>query len=438
MSTYIPEHLAHIDANTWPAVVQVTAPGWWINLRTRAAEQKFAAACAKAGIELSSEEPDLVVKHEELFVRLAESGWLGLAESYMAGEWETTDLSRTLRLLLESGFTPAPRRTSGGARAELRGDGRELPADLVQLYTEDGVTTLGGLFASGVPTTVRTSMKSHVPGAGRGHEPETHFVDVTHVSAPVDVQRADLLGAQRRAIASLLDAALVDEGADVLEFPSSGGAIALSASARGATVDALTSDEGHRIALDEFITLNGATHYVHPYTLKTPIPTREDWRGRYDCILSAEKLEHMGKHGAVTYLKALDRMLTMGGFIGMQTVVATPRFGPNANAALSVLRGYVWPALRFATAEEIHQLVDRETGLRVIAEKHFASHYQESLRFQRELFESHEREAAAAGYDVVFRRMWTYQLALLEALFELECLDAVQLTLTSRNRSGRR
>ncbi|QGU01960.1 cyclopropane fatty acyl phospholipid synthase [Corynebacterium kalinowskii] len=438
MATYIPQHLENVDAQSWPALVSVTEPGRIVNFRTRQAERRFAVACDKAGIALGGESPDVEVVQEELFVRLAESGWLGLAESYMAGEWTATDLTGTLTKLLGADFQPQGRRSGTSVRSASRGDGHELPADLVQLCSVDGVSMFGGLFASGVPTTVRTSTKSFVSGAGRGSEPATHFVDVTTLSAPIGVERADFDAAQQRAAESLLDAALVDQGADVLEFPSSGGTIALLASARGATVDVLTADPDHQIAVEEFITLNGATDYVHPYTLKAPFPTREEWRGRYDCIISTEKLEYLGKQGAISYLKSLDRMLTIGGFIGLQTVVATDSFGPTSRQALSVLRSYVWPALRFSTITGLHTLVDKESGLRIIAEKHFGDHYLESLRIQRELFESHLREAAAAGYDPVFRRMWIYHFALLEALFRLGHLEAVQLTLTTRNRSGRR
>ena len=48
------------------------------------------------------------------------------------------------------------------------------------------------------------------------------------------------------------------------------------------------------------------------------------------------------------------------------------------------------------------------------------------------------REAAAAGFDPVFRRLWTFQFALREALMTLGMIDAVQFGLAHRNRGGRR
>lgn len=437
MGSYTPEHLAHVDPEVWPALVTLPEPGPLIDWRARRAERRFSAACSAAGLQLDDATPDLVVVHDELFVRLAESGWLGLAEGYLAGEWTAPNLTEVLTKLLETGYQPQGK-TISPTRAASKGDGRELPADLVQLFSEDGVSAFGALFASGIPTTERQSRRSFVPGAGRGSEPAAHFVDVTGVSAPIDVERADFLPGQQRAVQQLLDSAQVLEGADVLEYPSSGGALALAASARGATVDVLTADPEHQVALEEYVTLGGAADYVHPYTLAAPFPSRDDWRGRYDCILSMEKLEHMGSQGRVSYFKALDRMLTVGGFIGMQTVVATERFGTVSKQALAILRSYIWPALRYSELEDIHKIVDKETGLRIVAERTFGQHYQESLAIQRLIFEGNHREAAATGYDAVFRRLWIFHFALLEALFKLGCLEAVQLTLTSRNRAGRR
>ena len=56
--------------------------------------------------------PDLTIDHEELFSRLATTGWLGLAESYMAGEWRTEKLSDVLVALLSVGYRPRGRLSS--------------------------------------------------------------------------------------------------------------------------------------------------------------------------------------------------------------------------------------------------------------------------------------------------------------------------------------
>ncbi|MEZ2189219.1 class I SAM-dependent methyltransferase [Corynebacterium sp. CCM 9204] len=433
---YTPAHLAHVNADRWPGVA-IMPDNRLLRYRARAAESRFAAACDMAGISLDPDSPggaDLTVEHEELFLRLADSGWLGLAEGYMAGEWRSRDLVSSLAGLLESGFAPRGRLRSGAPVSLKIGGyaGGELPSDLVRLFSGDGMSAFGARFASGVPTTVRTSVPSFVRGAGRGSEPSGHFVDITTLAPPVAVERADLGAAQQRAAESLLDAARVRKGTDLVEFPCGGGTVALAAARRGATVDCLTADPGLAESVLLLLDEDPDGGRVHVAVTKNPIPTRLDWGGRYDSLVSVEKLEVLGATERTHYLHSLERMLTPGGYAALQSVVATEKMGRTGRDALSVGRAYIWPSLDHVMVEEIHREIDRMTRLRIVAEAHFGSHYETTLRLQREVFAANERNAAAAGFDVVFRRLWDYQLALMEAMFRLGWLDAVQVTVTGR------
>ncbi|MCX7539858.1 class I SAM-dependent methyltransferase [Corynebacterium antarcticum] len=433
---YTPAHLVHVDASRWPGVA-IVPDNRILRYRAAAAESRFAEACANAGIVLDPEAPggsDLTVENEELFLRLADSGWLGLAEGYMAGEWRSRDLVASLVGLLDCGFAPRGRFRSGSPRGVTAGGyvGGELPGDLVRNFSGDGMSAFGARFSSGVPTTVRTSVLSFVRGAGRGSEPSSHFVDITTLAPPVAVERADLGQAQQRAAEALLDAARVRRGTDLVEFPCGGGTVALAAARRGATVDCLTADPDLAGTVRELLDRDADGGRVHVTVTENPIPTRLEWMGTYDALVSVEKLEVLGASGRSTYLRALEQMLVPGGYAALQSVVATDGMRRAGRDALAVARAYIWPALEHITMEDLHRAVDRTTELRIVAEVHFAPHYESTLRLQRELFRANERRAAADGFDVVFRRLWDYQLALMEAMFRLGWLDAVQVTATSR------
>ncbi|WP_041631800.1 class I SAM-dependent methyltransferase [Corynebacterium maris] len=420
------DHLLAIDADQWPGVAQPPSA----RLRARVAEAYFARTVDKAGLDLL-DDPDLVIDHEELFDRVAVSGWLGLAESYMAGEWHTRDsdaLVDVLQALISAGYRPRVRQVPVG-----RKEG-ELPSELIRQFSGDGMSAFGAVYASGVPTTVRESVPSYVPGAGRGSEPAKHFVDVTTVAEPTSVERADLGDGQRRAVEKLLDAAQVTRGTHVLEYPSSGGEVAIAAAQRRAAVDVLTGDPKLASALEERMLLAGVDEAVHTELVDDP----RAWRGRYDAIIGVETLETLGGRQRDAYVRGLDRLLAIGGRAALQTVVATEEMTAAGAAAPQALRAYVWPGLNFATVAELHKLFDRRTGLRITAQVHSNTHYLETLRAQRSLFEGHLREAAAEGFDQVFRRLWVFQFAVREALFNLGMLDAVQLTLRHRNRGGHR
>lgn len=428
-------HLETIDAEAWPGVAAVPE-GRLTDLRARVAESTFARACEDARLVLDpNSDPHLIVDHEELFPRLAVSGWLGLAESYLAGEWRSERLVEVLTALLQVNYRPRPGRVKEPVGFY---EGGELPAELIRLCSGDGTSAFGGVFATGVPTTVRSAVPSHVPGAGRGREPRTHFVDVTTYSPPVAAERADLGDAQTRTIDMLLDAAGVTAGTHLLEYPSAGGALAVRAARRHATVDTLTADPAQAAAVGEHLTLSGAQDSVHTEVIDKPVPTPRDWRGRYDAIIAVEKLEVLDEGDRPRFLHSLDRMLGIGGRVCMQTLVATDAMTPQATAALSALRAYIWPGLDYPTVDEVHHLTDRSSELRIIAQTHVGSHYLTSIQMQSSFFAGHTREAAADGFDLAYRRLWSYQYALREALFRLGMLDAVQFTLTHRNRRGRR
>ncbi|MCS4489365.1 class I SAM-dependent methyltransferase [Corynebacterium sp. ES2794-CONJ1] len=405
--------------------------------RARRSEAEFAAACQKAEIALTGDRPDIVVAREELFYRIAHAGWLGFAEGFMAGEWSAPDLPAVLQKLIEIEYRPRHfRQIVGGIY-----DGSEIPAALYKHFSGDGMSPHGTLFSSGVPTTQRINVKSYAPGARRGRESAAHFVDLTEVSPPAHVERADLADAQWRALHELLRSAHVGTGTHILDFPASGPAMALAAAHVKATVDIVSSDMEYvryirRILnCEDLAELSQAVRVEHIDGL---FPSPKTWSRNYDAIVSVEKLEHMGGGAKKAYMKFIDDVIAPGGYIAMQTVVATERRSKASEESLAVLRAYVSPALDYLRTEDIHRLVDTHTHCRIISQTHSGSHYVEGLKMQREIFEGKLREAAADGFDITYRRLWIFQLALREALMRYGALDAAQLVLTTRRGSRRR
>ena len=422
-------HLETIDAQAWPHLAQLPELRF-SSLRRSRAEAEFAKACQSAGLVLDGNDPDLTVEVDTLFQRIAAGGWLGLAEGYMAGEWSTPDSDRLVKVLtrlLGSGYAP---RTPGVG--EGVDGGGELPHDLVRLYAGDGVSHQGGIYSTGVPTTIRDSVPSFAGGA------KTHFVDVTTLSAPTAVDREDLASAQQRSADWLVDAARVGAGSHLLVYPASGVQAAVRAAARRSVVDVLTADPEAQSAVADFLVLEGAADNVDVQFIDATVPGPKQWRGRYDAVISVEKYEHLGPAQRRQFLASLDRLLAPSGRAVVQSTVTTPTCTSAARDALAVLQAYVWPALNYPSAADINKACDKGSSLRVIAQAHAGTHYLESLRQQRSFFSGRLREAAAAGFDPVYRKLWTYQFSLREALFALGMLDSVHFTLVHRNRGGRR
>lgn len=435
--THTPAHLRAIDPDVWPSVVSVPT-GTRVRLRARAAEAGFARACADASITVGLDDAsDIIVDHEELFTRIATGGWIGLAESYMAGEWRT-DTSAALvdvvTRLMRTGYNPKT------APVELDGSFRSggIPPELVARFAGDDMSAFAGHFATGVSTTQRVKMRSHAPRAGKGNEPAAYFMSVTDIEAPLETQKPDLADAQSNTVAMLLDAAAVRPGTHLLEVPCSGGAIAIEAAKRRATVDAIALDGATADAVSERLTLAGVDDAVRLGVMEAPERTLARRAGRYDAVVSAEHLETVTVADRVRYFQVFDQMLVPGGRAAVQMVVGTEALKGPAASAVESLRAFIWPALNYETIETIVKQSDQKTGLRVQAITHAPSHLQLSLNHQRQTFDSHAREAAAVGFDAVYRRLWLWQFAVREALARLGAIDLVQITLGHRNRRGLR
>ena len=430
----IPMHLRTVDADQWPNIVALPSVRL-LGLRARHAEAQFAATCAKAGLELDPDSsPDLTVDHAELFDRIAANGWIGLAEGYMAGEWRTEtpeDLVKVLGALLRVEYNPKTKLASHG-----RYSGGEVPPELVARFSGDGMSAFAGHFATGVPTMERVSVKSHSPGAGRGREPKNYFVSETNFSAPLETEKLDLADAQARSVDMLLDAAAVRPGTHLAELPSSGGAVAIAAAARRATVDSVITDPGMLRAVRERLTLGGAEDAVHLNVVEGLLRGMERRKARYDAVVSAEHLETMPTDLQARYFALIDDLLARSGRAALQTVVSTGKMTPPAESALESLRAYIWPTLNYRTVDELRKSVDTRSGLRIIAQTHAPDHLELSLRHERTVFQSQLREAAADGFDAVYRRLWMWQLALREAMAHAGMLDVVQVTLIHRHRHG--
>ncbi len=416
----VESHLNSINADRWPALLEIPK-GLATAVKARRIEARLARICRQAGIQLQpADAAKMRIDHGAFFTRTARFGWLGFAESYMAQEWESGDLTTLIERLLSEGFDPG----KGISTHFGPYDGGALPPDLVKLISHDGVSTFGGIFAS-----AETTSRHIVETQGRRRP-----LHVTHLESPTVVERTDLLPAQRRAVNLLLDAAQVGRNTYVLEYPSSGGLVAYSAARRGAIVDCLTPDERHAMITQEFLTLAGVTSEVHVEMMQSVVPSHRSWLANYDAIVCVEQYEKLSEEDRQIFLKSMSRCLLPGHCMAIQTLVETPAMTPSARRSLDVVRAYLWPQLRYPSETEIRTAIEHTGCLSVSAERFFGEHYAQTLSLQTQKFSSLEREAAAEGFDSQFRRLWTFYQALIAALLRLGYLEAVQFTVTSQRR----
>ncbi|AZA09300.1 class I SAM-dependent methyltransferase [Corynebacterium pseudopelargi] len=417
--------MSTVDPLRWPAIANVPTQGR-TRRRARKAESEFAYACEQADLSLEGPEADLTVLEDALFLRIADAGWLGLAESYMAGEWLSSNLPHVLQRLLETGYAP-----KSSARPKGLFDARATPVDLLRLSAGEGLFGYASVFSSGVPTTERVTLTP--PGRGKMKHAQPLSVEVTTLSDPTIVERLDQADAQARALSTLLDFADVGTGTYLADLPAQTPAAALAAIARNATVDVMSCDDELLAELEAVAAQ--AQGAIEVCALPGPLPEPGRLRRRFDAVVNVDGVEAMDPGALKTWLHACEELLVPGGRVALQTLVGTEELKP-LDSALDVLRAYLAPGWHGHSMESLLHAMNARPGLRPQEALVFGGHYVEGLRLQRERFEAHAREAAALGFDAVYRRLWIFQLALKEALLRAGLLDAVVLSATLQPRRG--
>ena len=404
--------VAAVDSDRWPDVARVPR-GW---LSPTIADRLFRRAAARLPVRVVYPDgtvvgaadptlPTMVVHRPGAMVRrVGRYGLIGFGESYMAGDWTSSDLAGVLsefaKRLAElippalQRFRPLAAvrhpRSQHNSRAQARrniAEHYDLSNDLFAEFLDETMTYSSALFD-------------------------------TMPASP-----ADLLDAQRRKINRLLDTARVGPRSRVLEIGTGWGELSLRAAARGAHVHSITlSAEQQRLA----------RHRVAAAGLSDRVDIElcdyRDVYGRYDAVLSVEMIEAVGYRFWPTYFQTLDRLVMPGGRVAIQAITMPHARMLATRNTYTWIQKYIFPGGMLPSTEAILGITERHTRLRTVDMFSLRRHYAETLRLWRERFVERRDAVAALGFDKVFQRMWQLYLAYSEAGFSSGYLDVYQWT----------
>ncbi|HTI77109.1 MAG TPA: class I SAM-dependent methyltransferase [Mycobacterium sp.] len=401
-----------IDSELWPDVARVPRSG----LSAVIADRLFRRAAARLpvrvvypdGTVIGAADPTLptmvVHRPDAMVCRVARYGLIGFGESYMAGDWTSSDLAGVLtefakRLTelipptlqrLRALAVVRPPRSQHNSRAQARRNVAEhydLSNDLFAEFLDKTMTYSSALFDT-------------LPASG-----------------------ADLPAAQGRKIDRLLDAARVGPGSRVLEIGTGWGELCLRAAARGAQVHSVTLSAEQQHLARRRVEEAGLSDRVD-----IELCDYRDVVGRYDAVLSVEMVEAVGYRFWPTYFQTLDRLVTPGGRVAIQAITMPHDRMIATRNTYTWIQKYIFPGGMLPSTEAIMAITERQTRLRTVDMYSLRPHYAETLRLWRERFVERRDAVAALGFDEVFHRMWELYLAYSEAGFASGYLDVYQWT----------
>ncbi|HEY1843216.1 MAG TPA: class I SAM-dependent methyltransferase [Mycobacterium sp.] len=350
--------------------------------------------------------PALIINEpDRLARRMGRHGLVGFGESYMASEWESTDLVAVLTILA----TPLPKMVPVGLR--------RLKAIAVAAQPRSPRPSREQL---------RRDVAAHYDGLSGDLFVE--FLDETMTYSSALFQRlpacwGDLADAQRHKIDRLLDAAGVGPGTSLLEFGTGWGELGMRAAARGARVRSVSPSERQAWLGRQRVSAAGQSDRV-----RIDVCDHRDIDGCYDAVIAVEMIEAVDHRWWPDFLRTLGRLVKPGGPVVIQAATVPHAQMLATRNSQTWTQKYIFPGAQIPSAKALLEIIQQQTRLRPVDMLSLGEHYAETLRLWRDRFMQRRKTLEHIGFDEIFARMWELYLANREAGFRSGNLNVYQWT----------
>ena len=331
------------------------------------------------------------------------SGDIGFAESYIAGDWTTPDLTALLKLFITN-----------------RDD---VEAVVYGSWWGSLLYRVRHLLNRNSRQGSKKNIHAHYD---LGNEFYRLWLDPTmnYSSAWFEGDRSrDMVAAQQAKVQRALRECGVLPGQRVLEIGCGWGALAECAAREfGAQVTGVTlSNEQLAWARKRLADagLAGKLRY-------------QDYRdiddGPYDAVASIEMFEAVGREYWPGFFATLKRQLKPGGKACIQSITIRDDLFERYVKSTDFIQQYIFPG-GLLPSPAAFRAAAAEAGLAIVNELDFGLDYAETLRRWRERFVGEEVRVRRLGFDTRFMRIWEFYLAYCEAAFATGNTSVMQFTL---------
>ena len=388
----------------------VSAP-WWARPLVAVAQRLEAGSLALtfpdgATLNLAGRRPgpsaDMTIVRPRAVRRLVLEGDIGLAEGYRDGDWDSRDLVALIELaaLNDSAVRPA---STGLAPWRL------WHRALHRLHANSRAGS-------------RRNIMAHYD---LGNDFYAKWLDetMTYSSALFTPHARSLPDAQQAKYERLMDTLGLSADDTVLEIGCGWDGFAEAAARRGAQVTGLTISPAQLAFARERLSRAGLGSRADL--------RQQDYRdvgGTFDRVASIEMFEAVGKEHWPRFFATVYDRLKPGGIAAIQVItIAEDRFSRYRREADFIQRlifpGGMLPSERaFVNGAEA-------AGFTVDDVFRFGGDYARTLNHWARAFRNAEPTLASMGFDVGFRRLWTFYLAYCEAGFRAGSIDTIQVRL---------
>jgi cyclopropane-fatty-acyl-phospholipid synthase len=332
------------------------------------------------------------------------SGDIGFAESYIAGDWSTSNLTALLSLLVANR--------------------REVEDVIYGSWLGRLAYRVKHLLNRNSKANSRKNIHAHYD---LGNPFYTLWLDETmnYSSAWFETADQSIESAQHAKVRRALRLAHVQPGDRVLEIGCGWGALA-----EKATTEFDASVVGVTLSTEQLA-------YAQQRMEKIGRGDRADLRlqdyrdiddAPFDAICSIEMVEAVGREYWPTYFQTVSRLLKPGGRACIQSIVIDDAHFERYIKGTDFIQQYIFPGGCLPCPREFRAQA-AQAGLEVVDEFAFGQDYARTLGIWRERFLHEQEQVLQLGFDQRFLRIWEFYLAYCEAAFEQNNIDVVQYTL---------
>jgi len=339
----------------------------------------------------------------DFFQRVALSGSLGFAESYMLGEWTCDSLTNLIRIFClnlhvsdaaDSGlvrFVKSIARRWHARHANSRANSLrnihahyDLGNSFYSLFLDETMTYSCGIFS-----TPDTSLR------------EAQIEKIDRLCRKLRLQPDDHL----------------------VEIGTGWGALAIHAARKfGCRVTTTTISQEQFVFAKQRVEEAGLGDRV---TL-----LQKDYRdldGKFDKLVSCEMIEAVGHEYFDTFFDRCGKLLKPDGQMVLQGITMSEHRYPRYLKQVDFIQRYIFPGGCLITPQVVIESVTRTSDMRLIGLEELAPHYARTLHAWRQRFFERLQSVRDLGFPETFIRMWEYYLCYCEAAFMERLVGTVQM-----------
>ena len=344
----------------------------------------------------------LTLKNWRLPGRAFSGATIGVAESFIDGDWDSPDVTRFLELFVVN--ENAGEQLAGGAN-----------------WFMGAIQRFRHWLNDNTRTRARKNISAHYD-LGNAFYREWLDPSMTYSSALYSTGANDLERAQGEKYRALARDTGIQAGDHVLEIGCGWGGFAeFAAREIGCKVTGLTiSREQHDFAKAR-IQKAGLSDKV-----EIKFQDYRDETGKYDRIASIEMFEAVGEKYWPIFFGKMKECLKPGGTAGLQIITINEEAFERYRSRVDFIQRYVFPGGMLPTPQLLRTL-GADQGLAYLRERVFPQDYARTLAEWRTRFQDSWDKIVHLGFDDRFRRLWEFYLHYCEAGFRAEYIDVRQV-----------